>query len=475
MPREPKGVLGEIVARKRVDVAARLGGVSLDEIRTRAGPTSRSLKSALEQPGARFIMEVKRASPSQGELRAALDPVEVARAYCGVADAISVLTDGPYFGGSFADLAAVRAQVDCPVLCKDFMVDVRQVAEARSHGADAILVMLSVLDDAQAAEMIAEARLFGMEALVEAHTAEEVDRAVTLGAEIVGINNRDLGTLRVDHRTTLALADRVPADRLLVSESGFNHRDQVIEVAPRVDAFLIGSSLMLAPDPGWTARGMIWGHVKVCGLTRVEDVRAARDAGASFGGLIFVAESPRWIDRATADALEEAARDDWRLPLVGVFRDADVNSIVSLAERHQLAAVQLHGLYSDDEIEQLREELPDGCEVWPVFGIGDGVDYVNDRWPLHQRIVYDAFVDGKSGGTGQTFDWSLLEALDLDTDLAVLAGGLNPDNARAADAVGAWALDVNSGVEDAPGIKSPEKLRAFFDALRPLSRKELAQ
>ncbi|MFN3388689.1 MAG: indole-3-glycerol phosphate synthase TrpC, partial [Allosphingosinicella sp.] len=257
--RDPGGVLGEIVARKVKDVAARLDGVSLDDLRARAEPTRRSLRAALACPGARFIMEVKRVSPSQGTLRGEVDPAAIARAYRGAADAVSVLTDTPYFGGSLDDLAAVRAAFAGPILAKDFVVDARQVPEARLHGADAVLVMLSVLDNAEAAEVMAEARRFGMDALVEAHDEAEVRRAVALGAAIVGINNRNLRTLEVDLAVTERLAPLVPADRLVVAESGIADRAEVARLAPHADAFLVGSSLMRAEDPAVAARALAFG------------------------------------------------------------------------------------------------------------------------------------------------------------------------------------------------------------------------
>lgn len=464
--REPEGVLGEIVRRKRADVAARFGAATLDEVRGRAGPTARSLKAALAKPGARFVMEVKRASPSQGSLRQALEPAAVARAYRGVADAVSVLTDGPYFGGSFDDLRAVRAELDAPVLCKDFMVDPRQVAEARAHGADAVLVMLSVLDDVEAAEMIAEARRFGMDALVEAHTAEEVDRAVALGAEVIGINNRDLRTLQIDLAVTEQLATRVPADRVLVSESGIESRADVRRLAPVADAFLVGSSLMRQPDVAAAARALVWGRVKVCGLTRPEDAREAARLGATFGGLIYVRDSPRDIGLQDEDVAEEAQTGDRRLKLVGVFRDCPVETPARLARRFGFSAVQLHGREGDTYVAELRRRLPSDVEIWSATRVHSSAAGA----PLGaDRVVFD----NGSGGTGRTFDWSLLNGRPELGD-AVLAGGLNPENARDADAVGAWALDVNSGVEDAPGVKSAEKLSRFFEALRPLSRKEVA-
>ena len=467
--REPPGVLGEIVARKRVDVAARLAGRSLEDLRARAEPTRRSLRAALEQPGSRFIMEVKRASPSQGELRSSLDPVQVARAYRGVADAVSVLTDGPYFAGSFDDLRTVRAELDCPVLCKDFVVDPRQVPEARAHGADAVLLMLSVLDDEEVRAGLAECERLGMDALVEAHTAEEVDRAVALGAAIIGINNRDLRTLEIDLATTERLAARVPADRVLISESGIEDRSDVKRLASCVDGFLVGSALMRHPDTAEAARQLVYGRVKVCGLTRPEDVASARSSGASYGGMIFAQDSSRFLDDNAADRVSDVLVAAG-LSQVGVFRDADLSAVARLAREYGLDAVQLHGDYADEQIVLLRQGLPSETEIWGAAGVDTAF---KEPPEIYERVVFDSAVDGRSGGTGKAFDWSLLaDRVDLDWR-AILAGGLNPENARAADAVGAWALDVNSGVEDAPGIKSAEKLRAFFEALRPPSRREV--
>ena len=154
---DPAGVLGEIARAKRAELAQRFDGVALDALRARAEPTRRGLAAALAGPGARFILEIKKASPSAGAIRPCGDAAVLARGYAGVADALSVLTERIRFGGSLADLAAARAEFGGPILAKDFVLDVRQIAEARIAGADAILVMLSLLDDAEARAMIAEA------------------------------------------------------------------------------------------------------------------------------------------------------------------------------------------------------------------------------------------------------------------------------------------------------------------------------
>jgi indole-3-glycerol phosphate synthase / phosphoribosylanthranilate isomerase len=457
---EAKGVLGEIVARKRADVAARFAGVGLEALRSQSVPTRVSLADALARPGARFVMEVKKASPSAG-LLATVDPAAQAAAYAGAADAVSVLTDGPYFGGSLADLASVRRVFAGPLLAKDFLIDPRQVVEARLHGADAVLVMLSVLDDAEARAMLAEAARLGMDALVEAHDESELRRAVALGARIIGINNRDLRTLEVDLGTTERLVSLVPADRLVVAESGIGDRADVARLAPYADAFLVGTSLMRAERPAEAARALAFGRVKVCGVRSAEDAARAAKSGAGFVGMVFVPGTPRAVTAREAEPVVEAARQSGAR-VVGVFRNEKLMQVAMTARRLGLDAVQLHGEEDALYIRGLRGVLPEGLELWAAGAVG--VEVPEPRLGA-DRTLFDTKVGGRSGGTGRRFDWSRLQGR-RELGSALLAGGLDPGNARAAAAVGAWALDVGSGVEAAPGRKDPAKLGAFFEALR---------
>ncbi len=460
---ETIGILAEIVARKRVDVAERLGGLGLES----AEPTRRSLKAALARPGARFIMEVKRGSPSGGAIRPGADAAALARAYRGAADAISVLTDSPYFGGSLEDLRAVRREFPGPILAKDFIVDPRQVAEARLHGADAVLVILAVLDDDEAAAAVmAAARRLGMDVLVEAHSAAEVERAVRLGADIIGINNRDLDTSKVDLATTERLAGLVPAGTLVVAESGIAGRADVERLAPFADAFLVGSSLMRAEDVGEAARALAFGRVKVCGLTDGHDAVMAAEHGAAYAGLVMVPNTPRAVSCSRAEAIAEASP----IPLVGVYRNEKPMQIAYGARALGLRAVQLHGDEDALYIRALRTLLPDETEIWAAAAVGREVPRPR---PGSDRTLFDSQIGGRSGGTGIAFDWSRLEGR-ADLGRSVLAGGLRPSNARAAARVGAFALDVGSGVEMAPGRKDAGRLFAFFEALRLPARGEAA-
>jgi indole-3-glycerol phosphate synthase/phosphoribosylanthranilate isomerase len=458
---EAGGILGEIVARKRVDVAARLGGSGLDS----AEPTRRSLKAALARPGARFIMEVKRGSPSGGAIRPGADAAGLARAYRGAADAMSVLTDAPYFGGSLEDLRAVRREFLGPILAKDFIVDPRQVAEARLHGADAVLVILAVLADDEASAVMRAARKLGMDVLVEAHTAAEVERAILLGAEIIGINNRNLDTMEIDLATTERLAGLVPAATLVVAESGISGSADVKRLAPFADAFLVGSSLMRAPDPGEAARALAFGRVKVCGITDGHDSAMAADHGAAFAGVVMVPNTPRAVTLSQAEAIAGESP----IPLVGVFRNEKPLQIADAARALRLRAVQLHGEEDALYIRALRNLLPEETEIWAAAAVGR--DVPQPRLGA-DRTLFDTQVGGRSGGTGTAFDWSRLEGR-ADLGRSVLAGGLRPSNARAASRVGAFALDVGSGVEMAPGRKDSGRLHAFFEALRAPARGEM--
>jgi indole-3-glycerol phosphate synthase/phosphoribosylanthranilate isomerase len=451
------GILGEIATAKRAELAARYDGVSLDALRSRAEPTSRSLAEAMAQDGARFILEIKKASPSGGTIRPHADVARIARGHAAVADALSILCDGPYFGGSLDDIRVARRAFDGPILAKDFFLDPRQVAEARIAGADAILVMLSLLDDQAARAMIDEAARFGMDCLVEIHDEIEMRRARALGAPLIGINNRDLRDLSVDLSTTEQLA-RLAPDRVLISESGISDRADVESLSGYVDGFLVGSSLMRASDPALAARELVFGGIKLCGLNRPEDFAAGQ--AATHAGLVFVPESPRAV------TLGEALR---LAPLhprpVGVFRNAAVEQVVETALLLGLAAVQLHGEEDESYVRTLKARLPAACDVWKAMQVGRAAP---GRFDAADRLLFDS----GPGGTGKTFDWTLVRGHPA-LGGAIVAGGIGAHNARAAQRLGTFAIDVGSALDEAPGRKSPEKIAALFDAVRPACRQQL--
>jgi indole-3-glycerol phosphate synthase len=251
----PDSILDEIVATKRREVLEARKRMPIEELETQAAeaPPARDFRAALEGPGPiRLIAEVKKASPSAGLIRADFDPVAIARTYqAHGADCLSVLTDVPYFQGHLSYLARVRASVAIPILRKDFLIDEYQVVEARMAGADAVLLIAEILDDATLAALLARARSLGMSALVEIYEEANLDRVLDAGADLVGINNRDLSRMETDLEHTFRLRPRVPEGVLLVSESGIKDRADVERLeAAGVDAILVGESLMKSPDIG---------------------------------------------------------------------------------------------------------------------------------------------------------------------------------------------------------------------------------
>lgn len=252
--RKPPDILARIVAAER-EVVARARALRPIEVLRRLpryGAERRSLAAALGRRRPAVIAECKRRSPSRGLLREDYDAAAIARRYeAAGAAAVSVLTNEEFFGGSLADLEAVRDAVSLPVLRKDFLFDPYQLEEARAAGADAVLLIAAVLGDGQLRELLGSSRELGLEALVEVHDADELDSAVAAGARILGINNRNLRTFETDLATTERLSPRVPPGVLVVAESGLRGpRDLQRLEAAGADAFLIGEAFMRAPDPG---------------------------------------------------------------------------------------------------------------------------------------------------------------------------------------------------------------------------------
>lgn len=258
-------VLAKICADKRSEIERRKAHTPLTEIEDRARAADRprgfaaQLQAALGAGRHGLIAEIKRASPSKGLIRADFDPVELARAYArGGATCLSVLTDEPYFQGKDEYLVAARAATSLPVLRKDFMLDPYQVVEARALGADCILLIMAALDDTVARALAQSAHDWGMDVLVEVHDEAELRRAIQMPCQLIGINNRNLKTLRVDLSTTEALAPRVPADRTTVCESGIRTPEDLARMS-RVGArcFLVGESLMAQPDVEAATRALL--------------------------------------------------------------------------------------------------------------------------------------------------------------------------------------------------------------------------
>lgn len=453
-------ILGKIVADKVDWVKARQQIEPLISFKDKITESDRYFYEALDKPETVFILECKKASPSKGLIREEFDLDLIAATYKNYASAISVLTDEKYFQGDFEYISRVRDQVSQPVICKDFIIDPYQIYLARYYKADAILLMLSVLDDDAYQAYRDTAHSLNMGVLTEVSNEHELIRAIALNAKIIGINNRNLRDLSIDLNRTKELAARIPADRIVISESGIYNHSQVKQLSKYANGFLVGSSIMSQSNIDRACRQLILGNNKVCGLTHARASADAYKAGAVYGGLIFVEKSKRFVD------MEEARLVMLGAPLlyVGVFQNEEAELISYTVKQLGLSAVQLHGDESPKYIKALRAVLPEKCEIWKAHGV---VDQLPDFEKFNvQKHLLDTRVGEQTGGTGRAFDWALLASLSSELkSKIILAGGLTPENAQQACLIGCAGLDFNSGVESAPGKKDPQKLNAAFAAI----------
>jgi indole-3-glycerol phosphate synthase/phosphoribosylanthranilate isomerase len=515
----PETFLERIVMATRADLAARQAATPPRALRARIAdvPPPRDFAAALRPPdagSARLIAEIKRASPSKGVIAERFNPIAQARAYeAGGAAAISVLTEPRFFLGSLDHLRAVRAAVRLPILRKDFILDPYQVYEARLAGADAILLICSLLDDTQLHGLLALARSLGMEALIEAHDAEETKRAVAAGAHVIGVNARDLRTFAVDPAIVLRLRPLVPSDRLFIAESGISNAMEAARAcAFGADAILVGESLMRAADPAALACALATApggpiasffartnrpFVKICGLTAPDQVRLVTRLGADAFGLIFapVAPSHRRVTVAQARCLvtalpssplpgsgkisegeaqpaqagyvaqpSGAASSAGPLP-IGVFVDEQPRTIADIAAEVGLGALQLSGDETPEHCADLAERtrLPILKALRPRSP--HDLSLVDAYATAGAVILLDTHREGTYGGTGETGDWPLAREAAARWPI-ILAGGLTPANVASAVAtVAPRGVDVSSGVESNLA-KDPTKIAAFIAAAR---------
>lgn len=467
-PIDSATVLQKIVLDKAQWVKTKETEFPLSQFKQNIQKSDRSFYDALakgahQKPA--YILECKKASPSKGLIRAEFNLEEIANVYKHYASAISVLTDEKYFQGNFEFLPLVRGIVSQPVLCKDFMISEYQVYLARYYQADAILLMLSVVNDETYRVLADLAHSLGMGVLTETSNEEEFERALALGAKIIGVNNRNLHDLTVDLNRVVELtekyADHIPADVRIISESGIYNHKQIRQLQKVAHGFLIGSSLMGNQDLNNAVRSVILGENKVCGLTRAQDVKIVYENGAVYGGLIFAEHSKRCVSLRQAQELVTAAP----LRFVGVFQNQEIDFIVKIANQLQLYAVQLHGVETEAFITTLRQQLPKNTQIWKAISVNaetqSAVDFTDDL--NVDRYIFDSQTENQQGGTGKTFDWSLIPE-NLKHKI-ILAGGISPNNVEQAIQQNCLGLDLNSGVESSAGVKDQEKVRLVFEKI----------
>jgi len=497
-----RDVVAAIAARRTADLAAELAGRSFSELAraAAAAPAPRPAAVRLAAPGLHVIAEVKRSSPSAGPIAPpADDPLARARGYAaGGAAVISVLCEPHWFGGSVADLQAIRAAVSLPVLAKEFVVDERQLPLLRAAGADLVLLLAVLHPARRLARLVEQAFELGLEPLVEAHDERELERALGTSARMIGLNNRDLRTLEVDLEHAARLRRLVPDDRLVVAESGVRAPATLAGWrALGFDAALVGEALMRAPDPAAAVASFVAAgvpaadpaslarlpFVKICGLTDEAGVAAALAAGADAIGLNLVPGTPRALELREAVALARLARSASPRPgrprIVAVTADRTADELAAIVAALDPDVVQLSGREPIElasrlarpawkvlhlpaeppaDLARTAAELVETGRAWLAAG------------PCEQ-VLLDTAGGPHPGGTGRRAAEALAAAVARELPVA-LAGGLDPANVAAAlGAIPAVGVDVASGVERprAPGqrpAKDPVRVALFTKRAR---------
>ncbi len=459
-------VLHSIVEHKRQEVATKKSLFDISDLKQVVEPSTRSLKNALAKSGNRFILEYKRASPSKGDIRPEFTVSDLLTAYEPCADAYSVLTDKHYFYGSHFLLKSVSDKTNKPVLCKDFFIEEYQIYEARFYGADAVLLMLSVLSDEDYRRLAQVAKVLSMDVLTEVHTEEECCRAVALGAEIIGINNRNLKTLKTDLENTPLLRRLLPNDAIVISESGITSRDDIDRLSSEVDGFLVGSSLMASHNVALAAKKLVYGVHKICGVKSATVAKRCFNSGASYIGLMFYPQSKRYISPEEAQHIVHKAPGHY----VGVFVNASIEDILCTQQQCHLTAIQLHGYETEAYISKLKQELPQSVQVWKALPMNsrDGYPTVNRFLKVADKVVIDSEVKQQFGGSGRAFDWDLIDELlqKVDEEDVVIAGGINVSNIQSLLPYSNAIFDLSSGVETLPGEKDVKLIEQYFEQCR---------
>jgi len=470
MTEDRPSILNKIVEQRQI----RLDENRVDLSKTKIEPSTRSLINALQSSSTGFILECKQSSPSRGLLTDNYQPEMIARHYMQFASAVSVLTEPDFFSGSLEHLTKVRNTVSQPVLCKDFMIETLQLYAARAAGADVILLMLSVISDEFWLQCYEIANQLGLDIITEVNNQQEVERAISLPAKIIGINNRNLHTLKTNLSVTEALVKAIPTDRLIISESGISNNHQLKRLAPLVDGFLIGSSLMQSANIARGLRKLIFGEIKICGLTRREDADLVWQLGGSFGGIIFTSRSSRYMTIEQAKPLCK----EQPMPMAGVFMDQDISEVIDAATTLDLNVVQLHGSESIDYIKQLKQSISQYCEIWKTISCSEVVDdYPSMKQALSIKEHYltngaDRILIDTPKDSGQH---NLYYQDFIDDSRVMIAGGLKIDerlfDRKISDRESLAGFDLCSAVEAEPGIKDQQKLKNLFDRLTPVTRK----
>ncbi len=476
-------ILDDIVAKTRIRVEKDKENISEQEMIAAAKQTVSKLPAfafehALHSGDISFICEVKKASPSKGLIAPDFPYVQIAKDYeKSGASCISVLTEPDFFQGSNQYLTEIKEAVHIPVIRKDFVVDAYQIYQAKVIGADAVLLICAVLGQDTIRAYLSICDELGLSALVEAHDEQEIEAAIAAGARIIGVNNRNLKDFTVDIHNSMRLRKLVPNDVLFVAESGIRTGADIEELrSANVNGVLIGETLMRAKDKTRMLNELRGTKVKICGLTRAEDIAMVNEWKPDYIGFVF-ADSKRHVTDEQAkklrSMLDDRVRAAGRLTVVGVFVNDTIEHIVRLCEDDVIDMVQLHGDEDEAYLQELRTALNRMESVTKKHKQILQAIRVKDSEALHvgaissaDYVLLDTYHKDTYGGTGESFDSGLIPE---GYRPYFLAGGISVENVQEKIKTHRpYAVDVSSGVETA-GVKDYNKVKEFIEKVREMN------
>lgn len=432
-----------------------------------------------------FILECKQASPSQGMINNNFDLHNIINTYANFADAISVLCEENYFKGSVQNLQQVKQILnqknifDIPLLCKDFIIDEYQIYMAKLYGANAILLMLNVLDNDEYIYLSNVAKSLNLDVLTEISDEQEATFAIQYKAENIGINNRDFTTLKTNLKRTNLLVDFIIKNintnasnenyhPNLISESGFSNHSEIVEYSNIVDGFLIGTSLMKQYENlNIACQKLLLGEIKICGITNIDDAKFLNNFNAYnknifmlYAGLIFVETSKRFVSIETA---KNIVRQTKNLQYVAVFQnEQNIEKIILLLQKldiKNIKIIQLHGDENFENIEYIQnlkskllntfgENIANEIQIWKAISASK-INSKNNLENLVENYLLNGIskiiLDNQNGGSGKNFDWNLIP--NKYKQNIMLSGGINLNNLQEALNIGCAGIDISSGVE----------------------------
>ncbi len=439
-------ILLKIIKNKRLEVEVRKNKYLIDKV----SASTRDFAGTLKRDKLALIAEIKKTSPISGIIyKRKFSVSKIAKNYERFgASAISVLCDKKFFNGDLKYLKeAVANTYKIPVLCKDFIIDEYQIYEARKYGADAILLIASILTEHQLTKFIQVAKSLNMDAICEVHTLKELEKVLKTPAKIIGINNRNLHTFKIDISTSAKIAKHIPKDKIIISESGFSSKTDFKKLPQNINAILVGTALM----KGSKISEFVNKKIKICGIRTVKDAKFCEKLGIDFIGLNFVPTSKRFITLARAKAICKSIK---KIATVGIFQDQSVANVNNIAQKLNLDYIQLSGEESVEFVKKCCKPIIKTISLKKKF----------DLLKAEKYIPYTAYIlfDGSTPGTGTTFNISLKNIQFP----FLIAGGISLKNIEEiVKNTNPLGIDIASGVET-NGKTDLKKIKLIFNKLK---------